>query len=67
MATTDAEMLELVNTAITARLNGDAYEEYSEAAERFRGTSLADLFKIRDRLSVSTQQGFSLARMRRGR
>ncbi len=63
----DAELLELVETAIQARLNGDAYEEYAEGAERFRGASLDSLFKIRAQLQQATATQFSLARLRRER
>lgn len=49
---TDAEYLALVEAAIEARLNGDAYEEYQEGADRFRGTSLESLNQLRDNLKA---------------
>lgn len=47
MATTAAEHLALIDAVITKRLNGDAYVEYTEAEQRFRGESLESLYKIR--------------------
>lgn len=69
MATTAAEHLALINAVITKRLNGDAYVEYTEAEQRFRGESLDSLYKIRDRLqaevSATTGGQFRLARINR--
>lgn len=50
MALTTQQHLDLVDAAIQQRLNGDAYEEYSEGGERFRGASLAQLYEIRTEL-----------------
>lgn len=50
MATSAQEHLALINAVITKRLNGDAYQAYSEAEQRFEGTSLRDLYDLRDRL-----------------
>jgi hypothetical protein len=51
MAYTAQQMLAHVNTCIQARLTGDSYEEYGEGPDRFSGTSLDDLYKIRERLT----------------
>ena len=51
MASTTQEFLDLVNAALTKRLNGDAYEEYTEAEVRFRGMPVSELFALRDRLT----------------
>ena len=52
---TNAELLALVETAIEKRLNGDAYEAYSEAGNRFQGASLEELFAIRDNLKAKVE------------
>lgn len=49
---TNAELLALVESAIEKRLNGDAYEAYTEAGNRFQGASLEELFAIRDDLQA---------------
>ena len=49
---TDAELLVLVEAAIASRLAGDAYEEYQEGPDRFRGASLDSLFRQRDALKA---------------
>ena len=58
---TDAELLSLVNDVIAKRLRGDAYVEYSESQQRFRGESLESLMKMRDRLqqAVNASSGTS--------
>ena len=55
MATSDEEMLDLINAVITKRLNGDGYEEYSHREQRFKGMTLKDLFAIRDDLKSSIE------------
>lgn len=66
MATT-AELLASVDTAIAARLSGDAYEEYTEGGDRFKGASLEDLFRIRKQLTgqvaAESGSGFALAEL----
>jgi hypothetical protein len=52
LSMTDAELLTKVEAAIEARLNGDAYEEYNEGPDRFRGASLQTLFNLRDDLKA---------------
>lgn len=52
---TNAEMLALVETAIEKRLNGDAYEEYTEAGNRFKGATLKQLMDIRDDLKAKVE------------
>ena len=49
---TAAEHLLLIDAVIAKRLAGDAYESYTEAQAAFRGTSLKDLYDIRDRLNA---------------
>ncbi len=51
MANTGAEHLALVNSVISKRLAGDAYEGYSEAEAKFNGTPLSELYKIRTQLT----------------
>lgn len=46
-----SSLLTLVETVIERRLNGDAYESYTEAEKKFQGTSLKSLMDTRDRLS----------------
>jgi len=60
---TSAELLAAVETAIAARLSGDAYEEYSEAGQRFRGATLSELFSIRSRLQAEAGTNFTLAEL----
>jgi hypothetical protein len=60
---TSAELLSAVEAAIQARLNGDAYEEYSEAGQRFRGASLDELFRIRARLLGEMGASFQLVEL----
>jgi hypothetical protein len=47
---TAASLLELIEAVIEKRLNGDAYESWSDAELEFRGTKLDDLFERRTRL-----------------
>jgi hypothetical protein len=44
------EHLDLVNAVIKARLTGDVPEEYQHGVDRYRYSSLAQLYDIRDRL-----------------
>lgn len=64
MATSDQEMLALVNAVITKRLTGDGYEEYSHREQRFKGMTLADLFAVRNdlenRIAAASGGGVSL-------
>ncbi len=48
--TTAAEHLDLINSVITKRLRGDAYESYTRSQLEFEGTPLKDLYDLRDRL-----------------
>lgn len=61
MAQTSQEHLDLINAVITARLNGDAYESYTEQMRRFSGTKLAELYEIRRNLQqqVNAENGGS--------
>lgn len=52
---TPAELLVLVETVIAARLSGDAFREYTEAGDRFKGESLADLRAFRKELQGEIQ------------
>ena len=64
MATTAAEHLALINAVITERMGAGAVEKYEEAYNTFEGTSLADLYKIRNQLtaeSAGTGGSFRLA------
>ena len=61
---TAAEHLALIDAVIAKRLAGDAYESYTEAQAAFRGTSLVDLYDIRDRLiseNAAASSNFLLA------
>lgn len=62
----DASYLALIESVITKRLNGDAYERYSEQELSFEGTSLDELFKIRERLR-RTSTPFALTAFSRPR
>lgn len=50
MAQSTQEHLDLINAVITKRLNGDAYESYTEQQQQFRGASLTQLYQIRSDL-----------------
>lgn len=62
----DATYLAQIEAVITKRLNGDAYESYTEQELSFQGTSLDKLFQIRDRLR-RTGGAFALAALSRPR
>lgn len=47
MALTPQQHLDLIDAVIEERLGSGAVEAYSEAYDKFRGTSLKDLFEIR--------------------
>ncbi len=59
MASTAATLLSLLEDVIEKRLQGDAYESYSEAQQEFAGSSLEELFGIRDRLRKEISAGQS--------
>ncbi len=54
---TPAALLTLVEIAITARLEGGAIEEYTVYGVSTRKSSLAELFKVRDRLKAEIAAG----------
>jgi hypothetical protein len=56
MATTDAEHLASINAVITARTTGQATEAFWQANKHWRGTSLSELFRIRDELELKIAQ-----------
>lgn len=59
MAATTQQLLEAVNDLIARRLAGDAYVEYTEQNDRFRGESLESLMAIRQKLQaeLAAEQG----------
>ncbi len=50
MSLSTQSLLDSVDTAITARLNGDAYEEWAEGSQKFKGATLRDLYRMRSDL-----------------
>jgi len=61
------EHLTLIEAVIRRRLQGDAFETWTEAEQNFGGTSLKDLYLIRGQLLAEVAAGrggpmFSLAR-----
>ena len=50
MALSAATLLDLIDSVIQARLNGDAYESYAEGTERWQGASLDSLMAERRHL-----------------
>ena len=50
MALSAAALLDAIDLVIQARLNGGAYESYSEGAERWQGASLNALMAERRQL-----------------
>lgn len=63
----DQTLLTALEQLILKRISGDAYIEYSSATTRFRGSSLEELMRVRDKLraSIAAASGsnFQLASM----
>jgi hypothetical protein len=61
MASSDQEMLDLINEVLTKRLRGDGYQSYNAQQQQFQGAPLKDLFDLRDRLqrSINAASGAS--------
>lgn len=62
---TPQELLELVNAAIKARLEGGAYDSYAEGGESFKAMSLAELRAFRAELQeeVAVAGGATFSRI----
>jgi len=58
---TNSELLDLVKTAIQARLNGGAVESYTVKNRNLRYTPLPELYKLKQELerAVATEGGSS--------
>lgn len=57
MAASDSELLDLAREALKIRLQGDAWEGYSEGTFQFRGASIKDLHTIIKDLERAANSG----------